>query len=177
MIGGYSLPNIAQYEAKVVLKNTLFFSCHKANYYTLPWAILTQPGLARVGLNEKQARYKYKKIYVIKEYFSDTVRATILDRNLGMCKLIVNSKSEILGCAIFGDRAEELITIPALMMQHKIKLDCNPMRGLTSISIPNIYPSMTEILERAIDNFYQQKIQDNPKLLNRLRAWFSLRKN
>lgn len=177
LIGGYILPNIAQYEAKLIIKNTLFFSCYKANYYTLPWAILTQPSLARVGLNERQARHKYGKIYVIKQHFSNVVKATVLDRNLGVCKLIVDPKGEILGCSIFDDRAAELITIPALMMQHKIKLDSNPMRGLTSISIPNIYPSMTEILEQAINNFYQQKIQNNPKLLNRLRAWFSLRKN
>ena len=177
LIGGYSLPNIAQYEANIVLKNALFLPWYKTNYQALPWAILTHPSLARVGLNEKQARKKYEQVYVIRQYFSSVVQAKILDLNPGMCKLLVTQQGEIVGCSIFGDRATELITIPALMMQHKIKLDRNPMRGLTTMSIPNIYPSMADILEQAIDDFYQQKIEHNPKLLNRLKTWFSLRKN
>ncbi len=177
LIGGYSLPNVAQYEAKVILKNALFFPWYKTNYHTIPWAILTQPSLARVGLNEQQARQKYEKLYVIRQYFSNVAKAKIFDNNPGMCKLLVNRNGEILGCSIFGDRASELITIPALMMRHKIKLDRNPMRGLTSISIPHVYPTMTEILDNAINSFYQQKIKESPKLLNRLRTWFSWRKN
>ena len=176
LIGGYCLPNIAQYEANIILKNTLFFPWYKVNYHTLPWAILTQPGLARVGLNEKQARQKYKKIYVIRQYSNDLVLASGANDS-GVCKLIVGQQGNILGCSIFGDRASELITIPALMMQHKIKLDRNPTRGLTTVSIPYIYPDGAEILARAIDCFYQQKIQSDPKLLNRLRSWFSWRKN
>lgn len=177
LIGGYDLPNIAQYEAQIILKNTLFFSCYKVNYHTIPWAISTQPSLARVGLNERQARQKKADIYIIREYFDCVSEGKILDSNPGICKLLVDQTGEILGCSIFGDRAAELITIPALMMQHNIKLDRNPMRGLTNTSIPNVYPSMVEILERAIENFYQQIIQQNPKLRNRLQSWFSLRKN
>ena len=178
LIGGYSLPNIAQYEANIILKNTLFFPRSKVDYHTLPWAILTQPSLARVGLNEKQARQKYDKIHVIRQYFSEVGSAPqVSNVNSGVCKLIVGQQGDILGCSIFGDRASELITIPALMMQHRIRLDRNPMRGLTSVSIPYIYPDGAEIIARAIDCFYQQKIQSDPKLLNRLRSWFSWRKS
>ncbi|MCC0178581.1 NAD(P)/FAD-dependent oxidoreductase [Waterburya agarophytonicola K14] len=178
LIGGYCLPNIARYEVNLILKNTLFFSWYKTNYHALPWAVLTRPKLARVGLNERQAKQQYKgKVYVIRQYFNNTAQGQILDSNPGMCKLLISRQGEILGCSLFGDRAVELITIPALMMQHKIKLDHNPMRGLTSISIPTIYPSMTEILELALEDFYQQKIQQNSQLSNRLKRWFSWRKN
>ena len=177
LIGGYCLPNVAQYEANIVLKNTLFFPWYKAKYYTLPWAILTHPSLARVGFNEKQARQKYRKIYVVRQYFDDVVSARTSNYNLGMCKLLISDRGDILGCSIFSDRASELITIPALMMQHKIKLDRNPMRGLTTVSIPHIYPDIAEILEHAVNSFYLQKIKSNPKLLNRLINWFSWRKS
>ena len=176
-IGGYCLNSIARYEVNLILKNTLFFPWYKANYDFLPWAILTQPNLARVGLTEEKAKQKYQgKIYVIREYFKNITTTQISDNVSGLCKLLVTKRGEILGCTLVGDRAAELITIPSLMMQHKIKLDRNPMRGLTSISIPHIYPGMAEILEQAIDNFYQQKIQDNPKLVSRLNDWFSKRK-
>lgn len=178
LIGGYCLPNITRYEVNLILKNCLFFSWYKANYYSLPWAILTQPNLARVGLNELQAKQQYReKIFVVRQYFDSLESAQIADNITGLCKLLVRKNGEIIGCSLIGDRAVELITIPALMMQHKIKLDSNPMRGLTSLSIPTVYPSMSEILTQAANNFYRQKIQQNPKLVNRLRTWFSLRKN
>ncbi len=177
LIGGYSLPNIAQYEVNLILKNTLFFPWYKANYNSVPWAILTQPNLARVGLNESQAKQEYgEDIYVVKQYFNNVTQAQILDKTTGLCKLLVRANGEILGCCLVGDRAAELITTIALMMQNKIRLDSNPMRGLTSVSILTIYPTMTEILHQASNNFYLQKLQRSPKLLNRLRTWFSMRK-
>ena len=177
LIGGYSLPNVAQYEVNLVLKNTLFFPWYKTNYNSVPWAVLTQPNLARVGLNESQAKQEYgEDIYVVREYFNNLTQAQILDKTTGLCKLLVRANGEILGCSLVGDRAAELIAIVALMIQNKIRLDCNPMRGLTSVSIPTIYPTMSEILHQASNNFYLQKLQRHPKLLNRLRTWFSIRK-
>ncbi len=178
LIGGYYLPNIAQYEVNLVLKNTLFFPWYKTNYNNLPWAILTQPNLARVGLTEYQAKQQYgENIYVVKEYFKNIAQAQILEEITGLCKLLVTANGTIIGCSLIGDRAGDLITAIALMMQHKIKLDCNPMRGLTSVSIPTIYPTMTEILQQTSSNFYLQKLQRQPKLLKRLQAWSSWRRN
>ena len=178
LIGGYAMPNVTRYEVNLILKNTLFFPWYKTNYHSLPWAVFTQPNLARVGLTQHQARQQYgDDIYTIREYFRDVTQAQIIDRTSGVCKLIVRENGEILGCGIVGDRAAELIPTVALMIQHKIKLDSNPMRGLTSLSIPTVYPSMAEILEHSSRNFYHQKLERNPKLLNRLRSWFSIRKS
>ena len=177
LIGGYALPNVTRYEVNLILKNTLFFPWYKTNYHTLPWAMFTQPNLARVGLTQHQAKEQYgDDIYIVKQYFRDVTQAQILERTSGVCKLIVRENGEILGCGIVGDRAAELIATVAIMIQHKIKLDRNPMRGLTSLSIPTVYPSMAEILEHCSQNFYHQKLR-NPKLLNRLRSWFSIRKS
>lgn len=177
LIGGYNLPNITSYEVNLILKNTLFFSGYQTNYFSLPWVISTQPTFARVGLNELQAKQQQgSDLYIIKEYLTDIASAQISEQTSGICKLLVRTNGEILGCSLFCDRAEELITVIALMIEHKIRLKQNPMRGLTDLSIPFIYPSMTEILQRASHNFYQQKLERNPQLLRRLRSWFSLRK-
>ena len=178
LIGGYSLPNVARHEINLILKNTLFLPWYKVNYYSLPWAILTRPNLARVGLTERQARLQYgEEIYVIKQNLKDIAQAQISDRTTGMCKLLVASNGTIVGCSLVCDRAAELITTVALMMQHNIRLDRNPMRGLTDSTIPTIYPGMAEILQQASNNYYQQKLQRNPRLVGRLRTWFSLRKD
>lgn len=177
VIGGYSLLNFARYEANVILKNTLFFPWYRVNYHALPWVISTQPNFARVGLTTQQAQQQYgKDLYLVTEYFNDLERSLIADYPTGMCKLLIRENGEIVGCSLIGDRAEELITAIALMMQHKIKLERNPMRGLTSLSLPTTYLSQSEIWQRVWNSFYQQKLQRNPGLLNRLRSWFSLRK-
>ena len=178
LIGGYCLPNIAQYEVNLILKNTLFMPWYKTDYHHVPWAILTQPNLARVSLTEKQAKQQYgENIYVVKQYFSNVAQARSLGRTTGLCKLLISQQGAILGCSLVGDRAAELIPTVALMIKHKIKLDRNPMRGLTSLEIPYIYPSFAEILHHATTDFYRQKLQRNPKLLNRLKTWFSIQKN
>ncbi|PSB08288.1 mercuric reductase [Pleurocapsa sp. CCALA 161] len=177
IIGGYSLPNFARYEANVILKNTLFFPWYRANYHALPWVISTQPNFARVGLTTQQAQQQYgDDLYLVTEYFADLERSPIGDYPTGMCKLLVRENGEIVGCSLISDRAEELITAIALMMQHQIKLESNPMRGLTSLSLPTTYLSQSEIWQRVWNNYYQQKLQRNPRLLNRLRSWCSLRK-
>jgi len=177
LIGGYSLPNIERYEANLILKNTLFFPWYKADYQALPWTIATQPSLARVGLTQNLAQQRYgRDLYVITEYFKDVERGQISFSTTGMCKLLVRNNGEIVGCSLIGDRAEEWIALVSLMMQQRIKLDGNPMRGLTSLSLATTYPSMSNIWQRAFNNFYRQKLQRHPKLLSRLQSWFSLRK-
>lgn len=174
VIGGYNLPTIARYEANVILKNTLFLPWYKANYHALPWKIATQPNFARVGLTKQQAQQQYgDELYIVQEYFADLERGQISNSTTGMCKLLIRSNGEIVGCSLIGDRAEELITSVSLMMQHQIKLESNPMRGLTSLSLPTTYLSSSEIWLRVWDNFYQQKLQRNPQLSSRLRDWFA----
>ena len=174
VIGGYSLPSIAQHEADIVLKNTLFLPFYRTNYHSVPWTIATQPNFARVGLTTKQAQAQYDDLYIVREHIPNLDRAQISNYTTGMCKLLVRKNGEILGCSLISDRAEELIVSVSLMIQHKIKLDSNPMKGLTS-TLATVYPSMSEIWQRAGNNFYQQKLQQ-PQLLNRLRSWHSWRK-
>ena len=174
VIGGYSLPTMAQHEANIVLKNTLFLPFYRTNYNSLPWTIATVPNFARVGLTTKQAQAQYDDLYIVREYIADLDRAQISNCTTGMCKLLVRKNGEIVGCSLIGDRAEELIVSVSLMIRHKIKLYSNPMKGLTSASVA-VYPSMSEIWQRAGDNFYRQKLQRS-QLLNRLRSWHSWRK-
>ena len=75
-------------------------------------------------------------MYQVKEYFQDLEGSSSSNYTTGMGKLLIRANGEIVGCSVIGDRAEELISLIALMIQQKIKLDTNPMRGLTSLSIP-----------------------------------------
>ncbi|MGF1541639.1 MAG: dihydrolipoyl dehydrogenase family protein [Pleurocapsa sp.] len=178
LIGGYSLPNIAVQEANIVLKNILFISQFTIDYRYLPWAVFTQPNLARVGLTETQAKQQYgQEIYIVKQYFKNIARSQITGETTGLCKLILTPDGMILGCTIIGDRAIELISTVAVMMKHKIKLTDNLMQGMTEIEFPYIYPSYAEIFQKIATDFHRQKLQKNSPWQNWLETWFNLRRD
>ncbi len=178
VIGGLKSSAVACYEVNIALKSILFLPWfHKHNSY-LPQAILTQPNFARLGKNRTEAIRDYgKNIYIIKEYFKTIAQAQISGNTTGWCQFILRSNGEIIGCTIIGDRAVELISTIAVMMQYKIKLNHNPRLGLLQVNIPYVSPSFAEILQRVATAFYQQKLQRNHKLLRRLGNWFSFRRN
>jgi pyruvate/2-oxoglutarate dehydrogenase complex dihydrolipoamide dehydrogenase (E3) component len=178
LIGGYSLPNIALSEANIVLKNTLFIPKFSINYHYLPWGILTQPNLARVGLTETQAKEQYdEEIYIVKQYFKNIARSQIMGETTGLCKSILTPDGIILGCTIVGDRATELISTIAVMMKHKIELTDNLMQGMTTTELPYIYPSCAEILHKIAADFHRQKLQKSDRWQNWLETWFNLRRD
>ena len=173
ILGGYASANIAVHEVNLALKNMLFFPLFKIDYRCVPWGILTQPNIMRVGLKETQAKQNCDRdIYIVKEYFKSTIQAQVVGKTTGWCKLLVAETGDILGCTIIGDRATELITIVALMMKYNIKFSNNLMKGMTTTEIPYMSPSFAEIFSRLAHNYYLQKLQKNPKLLKRLKIWF-----
>ena len=180
-IGGLKSSAIACNEANIALKNILFLSWFRKseqdnNYF--PQAILTQPNFARVGINRTEAIADYgNKIYIIKEYFKTIPQAQISGNTTGWCEFILRPNGQILGCTIIGEHAVELISTIAVMMQYKIKLNHNPRLGLLQVNVPYASSSFSEILQRVATAFYQQEIQRDRRLSNRLGNWFSFRRN
>ena len=177
VLGGYSLPHIAQYEANIALKNALFLPWFKTDYTYLPWAILTQPNLARVGMTESQARQRYgDDICIISQYWKNTTQAQITGNTTGLCKFFILPKGEIIGAYLVGENAAELIGAIALMMKSKIKLSKNAVRGLLKLDFPYVYPSFAEIIQQTATAYQQQKLANHKNWLNWLEIWFDLRK-
>jgi pyruvate/2-oxoglutarate dehydrogenase complex dihydrolipoamide dehydrogenase (E3) component len=156
VIGGYDLANIANYEARIAVNNALFFPTSQVNYRCLPVAIFSQPMLARVGLTEKKAKQRYKnnELIVIREYFKTIAAAQIRNQTIGICKLIVLRNGEILGAEIFGAVAGELINLVALAMSQNLKI-----QQLENLSL--VYPSFSEILEKCVTKWHNQKLNSN----------------
>ncbi len=177
MLGGYTLPHIARYEANIALKNALFLPWFKTEYSYLPWAILTQPNLARVGMTESQARQRYgDDICIISQYWKNTTQAQITGNTTGLCKLFMLPKGEIIGAYLVGENAAELIGAIALMMKSKIKLSKNAVKGLLQLDFPYVCPSFAEIIQQTVTAYQQKKLADRKNLRNWLEIWFDLRK-
>ena len=165
VLGGYPFAHIAQAEARVALKNALFFPVAQVDYRLLPWVIFTDPPLARVGLTEAQAR-RYGDVLVVQGYFKSVAEAQIRDQTTGLCKLVVLPSGEILGAHIVGPEAGELIGAIALAMKHHVKL-----KGLTQA-----YPAFTlsEVMSQTVLQWQRDRLLLNKPLRNFLESLFIL---
>ncbi|NRB09533.1 MAG: NAD(P)/FAD-dependent oxidoreductase [Richelia sp.] len=172
VLGGFSCKNIANYEAKIAIKNALFFSRLKVDYLSLPWAVFTHPSVAQVGLTESlvQKQYPQDKFIVLRQYYKTLVSAQIQDVTTGICKLIVLRNGEILGGSIFGSQAGELINIIALAIAHGIKVN-----QLADLSL--VYPSFSEILQQTSELWQQLKFNHHTCWQEFIDDFFLFRRN
>ncbi|NDJ24709.1 FAD-dependent oxidoreductase [Nostoc sp. B(2019)] len=172
IIGGYDFANVANCEAKIALKNALFFPKLKVNYRCIPWAVFSQPMLAQVGLTEAQAKRQFNRdeVLVLRQYFKTVAAAQLQDETTGICKLIVLRNGEILGASILGIEAGELINLIALAMSQKIRV-----RHLADLS--PVYPSFSEVLEQTAREWSKQRLNSNTALQEFLEGFFYFRRN
>lgn len=169
-IGGYQFANLANYEARIALKNALFFPVFKVDYLSIPWAIFFDPPLARVGLTEMQARDKYgSDVIVLRQSFKTVAAAQIKDEITGVCKLVVRRNGVILGAAVVGSQAGELINAIALAIAHSLNVDA-------LANLAPIYPSFSEILHQAAAEYRGAKLDSSPTLQNFLEGFFNFRR-
>jgi pyruvate/2-oxoglutarate dehydrogenase complex dihydrolipoamide dehydrogenase (E3) component len=146
-IGGYQFAHIANYEAKIVLQNALFSPQYKVDYRSIPWLVCTDPPLARVGFSVTQARQKYgNDVLVLQQHFKTLAVAQIRDEMTGICQFVVRRNGTILGAAIIGSQAGELINIIALAIAQRLKIDA------IAHLVP-VYPSWGEILSRTASEY------------------------
>jgi hypothetical protein len=94
------------------------------DYSVIPWATFTDPEVARVGLNETEA--KEKKIpHEISIYALDDLDRAIADGEAeGYVKVLTRPGTDkILGATIAGEHADDLIAEFVLCMKHGIGMN------------------------------------------------------
>ncbi len=110
----------------------------KVDYSVIPWATFTEPEVARVGLNETEARDKGIAYEVVRYSLEELDRAIADGEAHGFVKVLtVPGKDRILGVTIVGDHAGELLAEYVLAMKHRIGL--NKILGTI-----HIYPTLAE---------------------------------
>lgn len=117
VLGGYNLPHIARYEASLAVKNALFFPAHTVDYHPFPWAILTEPALARVGLTAAQAHQQYRQIKVLRQPYPT---ADSTSGQIGLCQLIARENDVLVGAHLVGAAAAEIIHLLAHAVQQQL---------------------------------------------------------
>lgn len=141
-IGGYKLAHVAAYEGELAVNN-MFSEPKNRDYSVIPASVFTSPELSAVGINEEEAKQfgvQYKAITV---YFLSVGMAHIHENTQGFVKVIAEIKSgRILGVAIIGPQASELVNIFSVIMKNGITLA--QLKG-TIFAHPSISEIVAEI--------------------------------
>ena len=138
--GPYQFTHTAAHQGWYVAVNALFgdFKRFKADYSVIPWATFIEPEVARVGLNEQEAREQGIDHEVTKYGIDDLDRAIADGTAHGFVKVLtVPGKDKILGVTIVGEHAGDLLAEFVLAMKHGLGL--NKILGTI-----HIYPTLAE---------------------------------
>ena len=138
--GPYQFTHAAAHQAWYAAVNALFgsFKLFKADYRVLPSATYTDPELARVGLNEREARAQGIAYELTVFPLRDLDRAIVDGETEGFIKVLtVPGKDRILGVAIVGQHAAELLAEYVLAMKQGLGL--NKILGTV-----HSYPTLAE---------------------------------
>jgi pyruvate/2-oxoglutarate dehydrogenase complex dihydrolipoamide dehydrogenase (E3) component/uncharacterized membrane protein YdjX (TVP38/TMEM64 family) len=166
--GPYQFTHVAAHQAWYAAVNALFgqFKRFPTDYSVIPWATFTDPEVARVGLNEIDAKVQ-GIAYEISTYSLDDLDRAIADGEAhGFVKVLTQpGKDKILGVTIVGEDAGNLIAEFVLAMKHGIGL--NKILGTI-----HIYPTLAEA-NKYVAGIWKQ--EHAPKILlsflERLHSW------
>jgi len=138
--GPYQFTHTASHTAWYCAVNALFgaFRRFRVDYSVIPWATFTDPEVARVGLNELEAKEK-KIAYDVAVYGIDDLDRAIADGEAhGMVKVLTRPGSDrILGATIAGEHAGDLLAEFVMAMRHGIGM--NKILGTI-----HTYPTLAE---------------------------------
>ena len=138
--GPYQFTHTASHMAWYASVNALFRWLRKfrVDYSVIPWATFTDPEVARVGLNETEAKERNIPYQAFVYGIDDLDRAIADGEAHGMVKVLVQPGTDkILGATIGGEHAGDLLAEFVAAMRHGVGL--NKILGTI-----HIYPTMVE---------------------------------
>jgi len=166
--GPYQFTHTAAHQAWYSAVNALFspLKKFKVDYRVIPWCTFTDPEVARVGLNEKDAKEQGIPYEVTRYGLDDLDRAIADSEDEGVVKVLSQpGKDKILGVTIMGAHAGELIAEYVASMKHGLGL--NKILGTI-----HIYPTMAEANKYVAGEWKRAHAPEGLlKLVQKFHAW------
>ena len=141
LVGRTWLAHVASTEGEVAVENAMGHDV-KMDYTVVPRPIFTFPEIASVGLTEKQARERGGTVRAEKFPWVANGKALTSGETEGFTKVILGEYDEILGAAIFGPDATNLITEYSLAMRAELTAD-------EILATIHPHPTLSEALKEA----------------------------
>lgn len=166
--GPYQFTHVGAHQAWYATVNALFggLKKFKVDYSVIPWATFTEPEVARVGLNELEAREQGID-YEVTTYGIDELDRAIADEEAhGVVKVLtVPKKDRILGATIAAEHSADLIAEYIAAMRHGLGM--NKILGTI-----HIYPTLAEANKYAAGEWKKAHVSSLAMgLLKRFHAW------
>ncbi|HZX70538.1 MAG TPA: pyridine nucleotide-disulfide oxidoreductase, partial [Rhodanobacter sp.] len=166
--GPYQFTHTAAHQAWYATVNALFgqFKRFRADYTVIPAVTFVDPEVARVGLNEREAKQQGVAYEITRYALDELDRAITEDRPQGFIIVLTPpGKDRILGATIVAAHAGEMLAEFALAMRHGLGLE----KILGTI---HAYPTWAEANKYAAGNWKKAHAPERAlRWLARYHAW------
>ena len=161
----YQFTHMADFMARLVIRNSLFFGREKVSQLLVPWSTFTEPEVAHVGLYEKDLEARKIKYTTFAKNFEHLDRAILEGETEGFVKIHVKKGSdEILGATIVAPNAGDMISEIAVAIRSGMGLG-----ALAGVIHP--YPTIAESIRQIGDLYNKERLTPTvQKIFNRLTA-------
>jgi pyruvate/2-oxoglutarate dehydrogenase complex dihydrolipoamide dehydrogenase (E3) component len=156
--GPYQFTHTADFQARLVIQNALFFGHQKMSSLIIPWCTYTDPEVAHVGLSKAEAEKQGLEYTVFTRELKDVDRAIIDGETDGFVKIMVRKGSDkILGATIVARHAGDMISEITTAMVANLGLG-----SLANVIHP--YPTRAEAIRQTGDLYNRTRL--TPKVKN-----------
>jgi pyruvate/2-oxoglutarate dehydrogenase complex dihydrolipoamide dehydrogenase (E3) component len=162
----YQFTHAADFMARIVIRNALFFGRAVTDGLVIPWCTYTAPEIAHVGLHEKEAQEKGIKIDTFTRELGEVDRSILEGHTDGLVRIHVRKGTDkIVGATIVAANAGDMISEISLAMTHKLGL-----RHIADTIHP--YPTQAEAIRQIGDAYNRTRLTPLAKsIFSRLMAW------
>jgi len=164
----FKFTHAADAMARIVIQNALFFGRKKASSLVIPWCTYTDPEIAHVGLNDREARERGNDVTTITVPLAEIDRAVLDGDAEGFARVHADRESgRILGATLVAGHAGEMIGEMALAITARMTLG-------TLAGAIHPYPTQSEAWKRAGDAWNRARL--TPRVRGVLQRVLSFRR-
>ncbi len=154
--GGQQFTHLAEHHAGILLRHAIFRMRWAKPSPVVPWCTYTDPELARVGLSETEAKERGIAHRIYRFPFADIDRARAEGETEGFAKIVTDPNGKLLGAAIVGPHAGELIAEYVLALSKGMNA-----KDLTGVI--HAYPTLAQINRRVADQRLKEGLTPSAK--------------
>jgi pyruvate/2-oxoglutarate dehydrogenase complex dihydrolipoamide dehydrogenase (E3) component len=162
----FKFTHAADFMARIVIQNSLFWGRAKASSLLIPWCTYTSPELAHVGLTQTEAEQLGNEITTYTQRLSEVDRAILEGEEEGFVRVYCRrGRDQILGATIVASHAGDMISEITMAMKHRI--------GLKKIAATiHPYPTQAEAIRKIGDQYNRTRLTPTIKsLFQKWLAW------
>ncbi len=154
LLGHDQFSHLAEYEAKLVVRNVAFPGQSTASFRLRPWTTFTDPESTHIGQTEEDLVAEGTAYEVYKQPFAQNDRAITDGETRGLIKVLTQGPTgKILGVHILGSRSGELAQEWILAMEQGL-----PLR--TIADMVHIYPTLSLACQHVAQRWYERKASE-----------------